>query len=168
MAINGTHAIFRLTTGSPSTETGTTDKIEFNGTPVVPDARGFLDSIRPVYQAIDTQLPNPGSQDSPTLPDTGNAPFILELKGHFDEGTGTAGGINTLSTWSQEPKVIKTLYPKGRFGFRSDERNEYDLTPVPTSGYHLTSIDILDPLESPRIDFVIRLTHEGDLSLRGT
>jgi len=163
----GIHAIFRLTTGGNNTEALVSDKIEFNGDAVVPDSRAFLDSIRPVYQAVNTDTPNPGSQNSPNSQDTGNVPFILELKGHFDETGGTTLGINTLNNWSENPKVIKTLYPKGRFGFRSDERDEYNVTPVASGGYQLTFIDMIDVLEFSRIEFTLRLKFVGDMNIRG-
>lgn len=163
----GQHAIFRLTNGVSTTEASVSDKIEFGTGALVPDSKGQITSIMPVYQAIGTDNPNPGSQDSPNSQDSGNAPFTIEIRGHFDESAGATSSITNITNWTENPKVIKTLYPKGRFGWRSDERPEYDVVPVATGGYKLDFVQIIDPVESPRIEFIIRLKFVGVMSIRG-
>lgn len=164
MAVNGQHSIFRVTTAGQTETTLVTDKIEFDDDNAVPDARSFIISIKPIFQAINTDNPNPGSQNMPNSQDTGNAPVIIELKGYFDENAGVAGGIKKFRTWMTGAKVIKTLYPKGRFGFRSDDRTEYNVAPSTTSGYQLVHFELEDVGEFNLIPFVCRLKFVGDVS----
>jgi len=161
MAVNGKHCIFRLTDGTNTTETSVSDKIEFDNDNAVPDARAHIISIKPTMQAINTDNPNPGSQASPNSQDTGNAPIMLELKGYFDENAGVAAGIETVKDWMNAAKVIKTLYPKGRFGFRSSDRAEWNIVPVATSGYQIVHFELEDVVEYNIIPFIIRLKHVG-------
>ena len=168
MAINGAHSIFRLTIAPSNTETLVTDKIEFDGTATEPDNKGRITSIRVVTAVISTENQNPGSQDSANSQDTGKTPLILEIHGFFDESvSGKADGIARLRDWWREAKKIKTLYPKGRFGFRSDGRPEYNLTPDATTGYILLAVDITDTVSVSKPDFIIHLKHDGDVQKLG-
>lgn len=165
MAVNGGASIFRLSSAGNNTETLVSDKIEFGGDAMIPDAKWFLTSVRPVYTAINTDNPNPGSTKSPNSQDTGNAPFMLELKGYFDESSSTTLGISTfIVNWIQNRKVVKTHYPKGRFGFRSDDRPEFNVTPDSTGGYQFVSFDAVDPIEEPKTRFTILLKFVGDMA----
>lgn len=164
MTIEGTHSIFRVTTVGQTETTLTIDKIEFDDDNNTPDARSFIVSIKPIMQAINTDNPNPGSRNMPNSQDTGNAPIMLELKGYFDENAGVAGGIALFRSWMTGAKVIKTLYPKGRFGFRSDDRGEFDIAPSTTSGYQLVHFELEDVVEYNIIPFVCRLKFVGDIS----
>jgi hypothetical protein len=168
MAVNGDHSIFRMTTAGDNTETLIlTDKIEFDGDHVVPDARSHITSIKPRMGAINTDNPNPGSQDSPNSQDTGNAPTLIQIDGYFYEDSGTAQGIAKFRDWMRNVKVVKTDYPKGRFGFRSDSRPEFNVTPTSTSGYQLMSFEIDDIVEWNKQFFTVVLKHVGDASALG-
>lgn len=164
MAVAGTHSIFKLD-ATKTTETAATDKIEFDGTAATPDARSHLTSIRPILNAINTDNPNPGSQDFPNSQDTGNAPFILELEGYFDESGGTALGIDKFRTWLMSSRVLKSNYPKGVFGFRSDTRPEFDIVPTTLGGYQVIHFELKDTLEYSTIPFMCRLKYVGEVSL---
>lgn len=163
----GEHAIFRLTNGVSTTEAAVSDKVEFGDGAIVPDNKGRITSIRRVYQSIGTDNPNPGSQNSPNSQDTGNAPFVIEIRGHFDESQGATTSITNITNWEENPKVVKTLYPKGRFGFRSNLRPEMNVTPVATGGYRLDYVEMTHPIETPRTEFIIRLKFVGDMTIRG-
>ena len=168
MAENGTHSIFRLTSGSPlHTETAVSDKIEFDDDAAVPDSKGHVVSIRSVLQMIDNDNPTPGAQDAPGSQDVGNAPDVIEIKGYFDETGGATTSIGNIRTWMRNAKKIKTLYPHGRFGFRSDSRSEFDVTPTTAGGYQLIYFDVEDVLEFAQPKFTIRLKFVGDKTLLG-
>jgi hypothetical protein len=162
MAVNGTHAIIRYTSGGQTETTILTDKIEFDDDNLVPDARSHIKSIRPIMSVINTDNANPGSLDSPNSQDTGRAPTFVEIKGYFDEKDGTAAGIESLKDWMNEPNVIKTLYPKGRFGFRSNDRSEWNMVPTADGGYQITHFEIEDIVEFNNPQFIIRLKYVGD------
>lgn len=167
MAINGTHSIFRLTTIGISTETATSDKVEFDDDATVPDGRSHITSIRPVFQMIDNDNPVPGSTDSPGSQDVGNAPMFLELEGYFEESGGQSFAVTSLENWMTNAKKIKTDYPFGRFGFRSDERDEFNVTPDSTGGYQLVYFEMRDIQDIPQPKFIIRLKFSGDFTLLG-
>ena len=168
MAENGTHSIFRLTSGSPlHTETAVSDKIEFDDDAAVPDSKGHVVSIRSVMQMIDNDNPTPGAQDAPGSQDVGNAPDVIEIKGYFDETGGATTSIGNIRTWMRNAKKIKTLYPHGRFGFRSDSRSEFNVTPTTAGGYQLIYFDVEDVLEFAQPKFTIRLKFVGDKTLLG-
>lgn len=165
MAINGKHSIFRVSSSGQTETTVATDKIEFDDNNIVPDARSHIISIRPIHQVVNTDNPNPGSQNLPNSQDTGNAPIIVEIKGYFDENAGVAGAILKLREWVTGKKVVKTTFPKGRFGFRSDDRTEWNAVPITTGGYHLVHFELEDVVEFNIIPFVIRLKFVGSPTL---
>lgn len=167
MAVNGAHSIFRLTTGLAVNEDQTPDKIEFDGTATSPDSKGHINRVRIPATITDTENPNPGSQNSANSQDTGKPPLIIEFHGFFDETAGRSDGIALLRDWWREAKKIKTLYPKGRFGIRSDSRPEFNLTPTSTTGYLLVSVEIDDRVGISKPDFIIRLKHDGDVQSLG-
>ena len=169
MAINGEHSIFRLTSAGLNTETLVSDKIEFDGNAVVPDAKSSITDIKPIYNAVKTENPNPGSQDSSSGQDTGNAPFTIEITGFIDRSSGTALGISSIfRPWMRQAKVIKTHYPKGRFGFRSTQFPEFNVTPGATGGFKFSHIEF--PYKcgtTGQFPFVLTLDFYGDMSLLG-
>lgn len=167
MAINGDHSIFRLNSGGITTETATSDKVEFDGTAAVPDARSHITSIRIVQQMIDNDNPIPGSQDAPGSQDVGNAPDLLEIKGYFDETGGQSLAVNSFMVWMRNAKKTKTLYPHGGFGFRSNKRDEYNVTPTSAGGYQLLRFEIEDVLEFSQPKFTILMKFVGDKTLLG-
>jgi len=169
MAINGEHSIFRLSTSGISDETSTSDKIEFDGDAIIPDAKSHITGIHPIYRAVKTENPNPGSQDSSAGQDTGNAPFSLKLTGFIDKTSGSALAISSLfNVWQRQPKVIKTHYPKGRFGFRSDDVPYWNVTPGTTGGYRFVGIEYpYKPGITGQIPFILTLDFYGDMSLLG-
>jgi len=169
MAIHGEHSIFRLTTSGLNTETLVSDKIEFDGSAVIPDAKSHITDIKPVYNAIKTENPNPGSQNSSSGQDTGNAPFSIEIRGFIDKSSGSALGISSIfRVWMKQDKVVKTDYPKGRFGFRSTQFPEFNATPGTTGGYRFSHIEF--PYKTGttgRINFILTLDFYGDMTLLG-
>lgn len=168
MAINGTASIFRLTSSSINTETLTSDKVEFDGDHLIPDAKSFMLGTRPVFKVIDTDNPNPGNQDPVHAQDTGNAPFIIEFSGYFDEKAGDALGITSIRNWMRTFKVIKTDYPKGRFGFRNNIRPEFNVTPDATAGYKLIGFECDERYEFlGLVPFSFLLRFDGDFSRLG-
>jgi hypothetical protein len=167
MAINGKICIFRVTS-SGQTETLVTDKIEFDDDHLVPDAKSFMLSMRPTMAAIQTDNTNPGSQNPIRAQDTGNAPLIITLSGYFDEKSGNALGIATFRNWMRTAKVIKTLFPKGRFGLRNNVRDEFDLAPSTTAGYRIISFELDERYEYlGLVPFTVQLRFDGDYSALG-
>ena len=168
MAINGEHCIFRLTTAG-QTETAVSDKIEFDGDAVVPDAKSSITDIHPIYNAVKTENPNPGSQNSSSGQDTGNAPFTIKITGFIDKSSGSALGISSIfRVWMKTAKVIKTHYPKGRFGFRSNEFPEFNVVPTTAGGYKFAHIEL--PYKcgiKAKVPFVLTLDFYGDMDLLG-
>lgn len=169
MTIAGTASIFRVTS-SGQTETLVTDKVEFDGTHSVPDALSFMLGMRPTFASIQTDNTNPGSQDPIRAQDTGNAPLIIALSGYFDEKGGTdAIGITTFRNWMINAKVIKTLFPKGRFGLRNNIRSEFNNTPNADAGYRLIGFEIDERYEyKGLVPFVATLRYDGLFSRLGT
>ena len=168
MVTNGTHSIFRLTSAAPlHIEDNVSDKVEFDGDAVVPDSKGRIISIKPIMRMIDNDNPVPGSQDAPGSQDVGNAPDFIEIRGYFDEATGKSLGPTSLRNWMRNPKKIKTLYPHGRFGFRSNVRDEWNVTPDTTGGYQLIYFDLDDTVELNQPKFLIRLKFVADKTLLG-
>lgn len=167
MAINGTHSIFRLTNNTLTTETQVSDKVEFDGDAAVPDGKSKIISIRPIMQMIDNDNPVPGSEDAPGSQDVGNAPAYIEIKGYFDETGGQALGPTTFRNWMRNAKKVKTHYPYGRFGFRSNDRDEFDAVCDSTGGYQLVHFEMEDVVDVSQPKFMARLKFVGDFTLLG-
>lgn len=167
MAIDGNVSIFRLTSGG-QTETLVSDKVEFDNDNAVPDSSAHVISAKHSMGIIDTKNPNPGSQDAPSGPDSGNRNPTVELRGYFDEKSGDTLAITSLVNWLRSAKVIKTLYPKGRFGYRNNVRDEFDVVPTTLGGYKITAFETDERYEYLGIvPFFIQLTFYGDHTLLG-
>lgn len=168
MAENGTASIFRVTT-SGQTETLVTDKVDMGSGAVTPDAKTHLVRMKPRMQIIETENPNPGSQDAPTRQDVGNAPLIVDIWGYFKEQSGDALAITTFRNWMKSPKIIKNLFQKGRFGLRNNIRPEFDCTPDNTGGYQLVVFETDERYDFLGIvPFYCQLKFYGDFDRLGT
>ncbi len=176
MAIDGNISVYRFTTDG-QTETAISDKVEFdesatNGVSVTPDARSHVESVKISMKKIHTEQPIPGSNDPINIQDTGLGVVTVTLKGYFDENTGTALGIDDITTWMVEAGQNVALF-KGRFGLRMDERPEFNALPDGTApnarGYNLIDFDIgeIDQEFPAHIPFVLVLQYNGDIAQLG-
>ncbi|KKL03987.1 hypothetical protein LCGC14_2620580 [marine sediment metagenome] len=85
MAVDGNISIYRFTTDG-QTETGITDKVEFdtsatNGAATTPDAKSHVFSIKVIMEKIHTEQPIPGSNDPINIQDTGLGIVTVTLTG---------------------------------------------------------------------------------------
>ena len=176
MAVDGNISIYRFTTDG-QTETGITDKVEFdtsasNGAAVTPDNKSHVDFVKVTMEKIHTEQPIPGSNDPINIQDTGLGIVTVKLTGFFDESTGTALAIDDIATWMVQANQ-NTALSKGRFGLRMDERPEFNALPDGTSpnarGYNLITFELGDiEAEFPAIiPFIIILQYNGDITQLG-
>jgi hypothetical protein len=164
MAINGEISIFRLTT-SGQTETAVSDKVEFNGDAVIPDALSFIQDIRPIMSLIGQENETPGSNNPSNLDETGLAFTGLEINGYFRGNTATQPtGINSIKNWLKQGNQKSSDFPEGRFGFRNDINDDFDLVPSSTSGYLLESFELIYKYPERIHYFVIKLRFQGDIT----
>lgn len=168
MAINGTVSIYRLTTSGLNTETLVSDKVEFDGTHLIPDAKSFILGMHAPFNAIDTDNPRPGQQDPVKAQDTGNQPLVITISGYFDEKAGDALGIASFRNWMRTAKIIKTDYPFGRHGLRNNIRPEFNLTPDATAGYKIINFETDETYAFLGfVPFQCKLRFDGDFTRLG-
>jgi len=163
MPIFGTISIFRLTT-TGQTETAVSDKIEFNGDAVVPDAKSFIQNVRPIFSVVGQENETPDSNNPSLLDETGLAFMGLEITGYFKGNEATRPlAIRNIRNWFKADKT-NSDFPFGRFGFRNDVDDEFDVTPSATWGYILEHFEI--DLSYPTRDhkFIIKLRFNGDIT----
>jgi len=179
MAVDGNISVYRFTTdGQTETALATGEKVEFdtsasNGAATTPDARSHVDRFRVTMEKIHTEQPIPGSNDPINIQDTGLGVVVITLTGFFDETTGTAAAIDDIATWMVQANQNVALF-KGRFGFRNDDRPEWNATPDgdPKStarGYNLITFEIGEiNMDFPSlIPFTLVLQYNGDITQLG-
>lgn len=164
MAINGTFSIFRFTSGG-ETETTITDKIEFNGDAATPDARSFIQNVKPILSLIGQENETPDSNNPSNLDETGLAFVGLEIRGYFKGNESTRPlAMREFRDWLKEGDQKTATYPHGRFGFRNNIDNEYDLAPSATSGYLLEYFDTDQDYTTKRYEFLIKLRFQHTIT----
>lgn len=164
MAINGDFSIFRLTT-SGQTETAVSDKVEFNGDAVIPDALSFIKEIVPIMSLIGQENETPDSNNPSNLDETGLAFAGLEIRGYFKGNEDTQPtGINSIKNWLKQGDQKNDDFPEGRFGFRNAINGDFDLVPSSTSGYLLEHFDMTYSYPNRNHNFIIKLRFQGDIT----
>ena len=165
MAINGTFSIFRFTTSS-NTETLISDKIEFNGDAVNPDVRSKIQHVIPVFSIPAQENETPDSNNPNSLDETGLAFVGLEITGYFIGNDSVSPlAIRSLRNWMKTDKKLVADFEFGRFGFRNNKNNEFDLAPSATSGYMLEHFECdLDYTAGNKFSFVIKLRFDGEIT----
>ena len=167
MAVNGTISIYRVTaTPATDTETEVTDKVEFNGTQTTPDAKSFITRLKPTMTIIGQENPNPDSNNPNSIDETGLAFVGLELWGYFDGTSGTRPiGITSFRNWMKEDKR-NTTFPFGRFGFRNNISDEWNVVPTTTYGYLLEHFETDEEYgkSNGKIEFYCKLRYQGAIT----
>lgn len=163
MAINGEISIFRFTT-SGTTETATSDKVEFNGDAIIPDEKSFIQTIKPIMSLVGQENDTPDSNNPSLLDETGLAFVGLEIVGYFKGNESLRPfAINTLRNWMQADKT-NSDFPFGRFGIRNDIDGDFDLVPTATEGYILEYFDVVYDYTNRDYKFLIKLRFNGDIT----
>jgi len=165
MAVNGTFSIFRLTlTGAANDEeTDVSDKVEFDGDALTPDAKSHIQHVKPILSLIGQENTNPDSDNGNSIDETGLAFVGLEITGFLDGNTSASPiAIRSIRNWFKSKDQKIAAYPHGRFGWRNNKNNEFDLTPSSTSGYVIEHFECDEDYESGnRFPFVIKLRFQG-------
>jgi len=159
MAEKGNICIFR-----DGVETSATEKVDFDGDAVVPDAKSHIETYNVTMTLVAQENPVPDTNNPSGLQDTGLAVCSYEITGFFDGTGGTALGIAQFRDWLREDKTNPT-YPFGRFGIRNDQRAEYNVVSTSTKGLMLEHFETNEEYEyTGRTGFTIRLRFNGDIS----
>lgn len=161
--VNGIFSIFRLSTAG-QTESTVSDKVEFSGDAILPDARSFITNIRAMMELPKQDNQTPGSNDPNLLDETGLVFTGLEINGYFiGNESASPISIRLIRNWLKADKRI-TNFTFGRFGFRNSVNNEFDLTPSATAGYILDHFDVI--YNYPNRDYLFRITlrFNGDIT----
>ena len=159
MAEKGNICIFR-----DGVETSATEKVDFDGDAVVPDAKSHIETYNVTMTLVTQENPVPDTNNPSGLQDTGLAVCSYEITGFFDGTGGTALGIALFRDWLREDKTNAT-YPFGRFGIRNDQRAEYNVVSTSTKGLMLEHFETNEEYEyTGRTGFTVRLRFNGDIS----
>jgi len=165
MAINGEFSIFRFSLSS-NTETLISDKVEFNGDSVTPDARSMIQHVLPVFSIPAQENETPDSNNPNSLDETGLAFVGLEITGYFLGNDSVSPlAIRSIRNWMKTDKKLATDFEFGRFGFRNNKNNEFDLVPSASSGYMIEHFECdFDYETGNRFPFTIKLRFNGDIT----
>lgn len=164
MAINGTISIFRLTS-SGDTETSVSDKVEFNGDATTPDAKSFIQTVKPIMSIIGQENETPDSNNPSHLDETGLAFVGLEITGFFKANESTRPfAPRVFRNWLKQGDQKNTDFANGRFGFRNNIDNEFDLVPSSDSGYLLEHFDYLCDYTNGDYPFFIKLRFQNEIT----
>ena len=159
MAEKGNICIFR-----DGVETSATEKVDFDGDAVVPDAKSHIETYNVTMTLVTQENPVPDTNNPSGLQDTGLAVCSYEITGFFDGTGGTALGIALFRDWLREDKTNAT-YPFGRFGIRNDQRAEYNVVSTSTKGLMLEHFETNEEYEyTGRTGFTVRLRFNGDIT----
>ena len=160
MAINGQSCIWRDTT-----ETLSTDKIEFNGGAVVNEQGNIIQTKFTISSSVAVNE-LPGAVDK--LQDTGVQGITIYVTGSIQDPQ--VDGLDTaqkFKQWMLEDKT-STALPKGRFGLRLNDFTALNLTPSNASnnerGYILSNVEFIrDGDTKGKLQFVATLRFNGSI-----
>lgn len=156
MAINGQSCIWRDTT-----ETLSTDKIEFNGGAVVNEQGNIIQTKFTISSSVAVNE-LPGAVDK--LQDTGVQGITIFVTGSIQDPQ--VDGLDTaqkFKQWMLEDKT-STALPKGRFGLRLNDFTALNLTPTADRGYILSNIEFIrDGDTKGKLQFVATLRFNGSI-----
>jgi hypothetical protein len=160
MAINGQSCIWRDTT-----ETLSTDKIEFNGGAVVNEQGNIIQTKFTISSSVAVNE-LPGAVDK--LQDTGVQGITIFVTGSIQDPQ--VDGLDTaqkFKQWMLEDKT-STALPKGRFGLRLNDFTALNLTPSNANnnerGYILSNVEFIrDGDTKGKLQFVATLRFNGSI-----
>lgn len=156
MAINGQSCIWRDTT-----ETLSTDKIEFNGGAVVNEQGNIIQTKFTISSSVAVNE-LPGAVDK--LQDTGVQGITIYVTGSIQDPQ--VDGLDTaqkFKQWMLEDKT-STALPKGRFGLRLNDFTALNLTPTVDRGYILSNVEFIrDGDTKGKLQFVATLRFNGSI-----
>ena len=160
MAINGQSCIWRDTT-----ETLSTDKIEFNGGAVVNEQGNIIQTKFTISSSVAVNE-LPGAVDK--LQDTGVQGITIFVTGSIQDPQ--VDGLDTaqkFKQWMLEDKTTTAL-PKGRFGLRLNDFTALNLTPSNANnnerGYILSNVEFIrDGDTKGKLQFVATLRFNGSI-----
>jgi hypothetical protein len=156
MAINGQSCIWRDTT-----ETLSTDKIEFNGGAVVNEQGNIIQTKFTISSSVAVNE-LPGAVDK--LQDTGVQGITIYVTGSIQDPQ--VDGLDTaqkFKQWMLEDKT-STALPKGRFGLRLNDFTALNLTPTADRGYILSNVEFIrDGDTKGKLQFVATLRFNGSI-----
>jgi hypothetical protein len=168
MPIDGTFSIYRFTDPG-DTETSISDKVEFSGNSVVPDAKSFINHVTPIMSIIGQENQTPGSNNPSHLDETGLAFVGLEITGYFiGNETLRPFGLNSITNWLKQGQQKTSDYPHGRFGFRNNIDTQYNLAPSATSGYLLEHFECDMDYTNRDYQFLIKLRYQNRITDMGS
>jgi len=110
-------------------------------------------SYKPVFDSRRTDVPNP-DQESTSVPDTGLIPTGFELDIIVNEKIDDNIDLAKIAKFALQPKKIRGVFSKGRFGIRYDAKNYLNVTPTNVLGLKLVHYDFLDDMVWGGLDHV--------------
>ena len=148
-------AIFRLTAAiDTEANIGNNESVGMNiGLDDNANEKIGLLSYRPVFDSRRTDVPNP-DQESTSVPDTGLIPTGFELDIIVNEKVDDNIDLAKLSRMSLQPKTIRGIFSKGRFGIRYDAKSWLNVTPTNLIGLKLVHYDFIDDMVWGGLDHV--------------
>ena len=168
MTQHGNGCIFRCTSTGQTEDTvptnpftGQLDKIEFDGTAVIPDNTGHLRETS-VHAVIGlSENPKPKINNPNDLQDMGLSSLEYTLVGVVENAYATLVSKTFLS-WLQDFRK-NTAFSKGRFGIRYNNDPAYNLTPDNTAGYILADYFERQPSQyRTKLEFIAKFRFTGD------
>jgi len=140
-------AIFRLTAGTDTeANIGNNEAVGMNiGLDDNTNQKIGLLSYRPVFDSRRTDVPNP-DQESTSVPDTGLIPTGFELDIMVNEKVDDNNDLAKLAKFSLQPKTIRDVFSKGRFGIRYNAKAYLNVTPTNVLGLKLVHNDFIDDM----------------------
>ena len=157
MAVNGQSCIWR-----DSTETLSSDKIEFNSGAVVNEQGRIIQTKFTISSSVAVNE-MPGAVDK--LQDTGVQGITIYVTGSIEDPK-TSGALtaHNFKEWMLEDKTTTSTYPKGRFGLRLNDFDVLNLTPGTDRGYILSNIEFIRDGETKgKLQFVATLRFNGTI-----
>ena len=170
----GGACLFRLTGLNDTENFVDDDRIDFTTGLSVgtnPNADSYLSAAIPSPASNTSPIRTPGTVGAAQY--AGVSGYPLTLEGFFDERASNAAQT-LLAKWMREPQadLVPTatkIFAKGRFGFRDDARQAYNVKPTATAGYLLLDYDAKeDPQTFGLVNFTIKLLFVGPALDLGT
>jgi len=163
MTLDGTFSIFRIDATGDTEVTAqgysTPSVVEFNTGANRPDARSHVSSATIKFTEDISIHPNPNRHLSKIQAGKLGVQ-LLTIRGYF-ETPNLAQGIGRIFSWMTTDKTNASL-PFGRFGVRSSNMSQIDLTPSAVAAYILHDLEVTDVEDvQNRADFTISMYRNG-------
>ena len=165
MTRNGGACIFRMT-GATDTEANLSDKIDFTvggKTGKVPNEHNYYIGVYPTLETNIRPIGTPGTDA--VAQDSGLRGIPIAIRGFLDERSNYVAEAR-LAQWMLQQKTysgVGDILRKGRFGFRDDTKQIYNVLPDQTAGYILLNYTTnQDPDFDGKVSVDINLLYNGD------